>query len=163
MATIDDLFPSPYLKSADVANQPVVTIAKIEREKMKNKEGKEELKPVLYFQEFEKGIVLNRTNANIIEDLYGKDIDEWIGAKIQLHAPIVEAFGESKPAIRVIAKKPAANHQELIDRYSRLYQRGVRANVEDIANYVIDPKMTDEEILALGKELKVKVQAAEQF
>lgn len=163
MTTIDDLFPSNYLKAADVAHEPIVTISKVDREKMKSKEGKEELKPVIYFKEFEKGVVLNRTNATIIETLYGRDIDEWINARVQLYAPIVESFGERKPAIRIKEQKPAADKSQIIARYQKLWERGKKANMEGIENYVITPDMPTDEIIQLGKELKEKVEAAESF
>lgn len=159
----NDLFPSPYLKASDVAHEPVVTIAKIEREKMKNKEGKEEAKPVIYFREYEKGVVLNRTNANVIESLYGSEVDEWVGSRIQLCSAMVEAFGERKPAIRVKEQKPPADKKALLERYSKLYERGVKAGVADIENYAISADMPEAEIVELGKELKGKVEAAESF
>lgn len=159
----DDLFPSNYLKASDVEHQPVVTIRNIARETMKNKQGKEELKPVLFFDEFEKGVVLNKTNGDIICDLYGKDLNEWIGARIQLQSAMVEAFGERKPAIRVVEKKPAADKATVMDRYQKLWERGKKAGVEGIEDYVINPNMDAQEIIALGKELKAKVEAAEQF
>lgn len=163
MTTIDDLFPSPYLKASDIAHEPIVTISKIEREKMKNKEGKEEAKPVIYFREYEKGVILNRTNANVIESLYGKDIDEWVGCRVQLYSAIVEAFGERKPAIRIKDQKPPADKKAILERYSKLYQRGVSAKVEGIENYSVSSDMPEAEIIELGKELKSRVEAAESF
>lgn len=163
MTTLDDLFPSPYLTAADVKNKPVVTIKSFSKKTMKNKQGEEEVKPVLFFNEFEKGMVLNKTNANAIAKLHGKNLEDWIGERIQLHSVVVEAFGETSDAIRVVDAKPVADRQTLLDRYSKLYQRGINAKMEGIENYAIRADMPDNEIIELGRELKAKVEAAEQF
>lgn len=163
MTTINDLFPSPYIAAADVENKPVVTIKQFTKKTMKNRDGEDEVKPVIYFNELEKGMVLNKTNADIIASLYGGVLEEWIGERIQLHAVMVEAFGKRALAIRVAEQKPVADKGKLIERYQALYERGIKAKMEDIENYQIRPEMPAEEIIALGKELKGKIEAAEQF
>lgn len=109
MANIDNVFPSNYLKASDLGeSQPVVTIDRMEIEAIgRNKE----MKPVLYFQGKQKGLVLNKTNAAKIAQLTGsKDTDDWIGCQIRLYATEVEFGGEAVEAIRVKAAavvKPA--------------------------------------------------------
>jgi len=163
MTTIDELFPSPYLTAADVKDKPIVTIKGFSKKTMKNKQGEEEVKPVLFFNEFEKGMVLNKTNANAIVKMYGKILDEWVGERVQLHSVTVAAFGESTDAIRVVDHKPAADKQTLLDRFSKLYERAVTAKVDGVEDYTITPNMLEHEIIELGKELKAKVEAAEAF
>ena len=163
MTTMNDLFPSPYLTAHDVAHKPTVTIKSFSKKTMKNKQGEEEVKPVIFFNEFEKGMVLNKTNANTIAGLYGPTLEEWIGERVVLHSVMVEAFGESTEAIRVMNSKPLADKQTLIDRYSKLWERGKKAGIDGIEDYVINPNMEADEIVQLGKELKAKVEAAEQF
>ena len=60
------------------------------------------------------------------------------------------------------SEERAAPEPTLTERYSKLYQRAQKAGVAEIENYVINPKMTDDEITALGVELKAKVEAAEK-
>jgi hypothetical protein len=163
MTTINDLFPSPYLAASDVENRPVVTIKSFTKKTIKNRDGEDEVKPMLFFQEYDKGLVLNKTNADIIASLYGNTLEEWIGERVQLHSVMVEAFGKRQPAIRVSEQKPIANKQKLIERYEALYERGAKVKMDGIENYKISPDMPSEEIVALGKELKGKVEAAEQF
>lgn len=107
MSTLDELFPSKYLKAADVAESDLdVTIKSIGRETMKNKEtGEDENKPILFFEETKKGIVLNKTNAKQIIKLHGEK-ENWIGKKITLFSTEVDAFGETTEAIRVRSKAP---------------------------------------------------------
>jgi hypothetical protein len=77
------------------------------------------------------------------------------GKNVPVHAPATT----QAPA----PVKKEITRQDLISHYSALWERGKRAKVEGIENYAINPKMTDNEILDLGKELKVKVEAAEKF
>lgn len=107
MANIDDAFPSNYLKASDLkGTQPVVTIDRVEFEPIGRQR---EMKPVLYFVGKEKGVVLNKTNANKIAELCGaRDTDEWTGFQIKLFATHVEFQGEQMEGIRVKAAPPRA-------------------------------------------------------
>lgn len=113
-------FPSKYLAAdTDVPDAEdgglIVTISGCKRETLGN--GKEaEDKPVLYFEETDKGLVLNKTNANTITDLMGTDeTDEWEGRKIKLYAKDVEFQGKMTRGIRVSTrppKRPEAHRQD---------------------------------------------------
>lgn len=106
-------FPSKYLAAdADVPDFEdgglVVTIsgAKLERVGMGNDAAD---KPVLYFEEIDKGLVLNKTNANVLTDLFGTDdTDEWEGRKVRLYAKDVEYQGKMVRGIRVHTRPPKA-------------------------------------------------------
>ena len=163
MTTTDDLFPSKYHKAGDVAHEPVVTIGHIEKERMKNHDDEEEIKPVLFFAELEKGMVLNRTNSDTISSMYGNVIEEWAGKRIQLFAPEVESFGKRAPAIRVKGQKPPADMKILLQHYQALYERGVKAKMDGITDYAVPANISEEELVDLGKKLKEKVVAAETF
>ena len=43
---------------------------------------------VLYFSDHAKGLVLNKTNANTLQEIYGADTDSWQGQTIRL---VIEA------------------------------------------------------------------------
>lgn len=108
---LNDMFPSPYLKSADFEEEEVkvVTIKDVSLEELTSKEGEKQTKPVLAFREKEvKPLVCNITNAKIIAGLYGEDSDEWIGKRVSLFVTQVDSFGKQVDAIRVRAKVPAA-------------------------------------------------------
>lgn len=116
MPNIDSVFPSNYLKASDLGTAaPVVTIDRLEIEPV----GRDkEMKPVIYFQGKEKGLVLNKTNASKIAALTGsKDTDDWAGCQIRIYATETEFGGESVECIRIkpvgtAAKaKPAAAPQ----------------------------------------------------
>lgn len=162
--TLDELFPSKYLRAADVEENQVFTIKSIDMEVLKNKDTqKDETKPILYFEETEKGIVLNKTNKNTLEQLYGTVIADLIGKRVILHTPDVEGFGKVAPAIRIKAQRPATDKAALLDRYQKLWERGKKVGLENIDSYVIAPNMDEQEIKDLGIELRKKVEAAENF
>lgn len=105
MPNIQDAFPSNYLKASDLkGSQPVVTIDRVEFEPVGRQK---EMKPILYLVGKEKGIVLNKTNANNIANLAGSQLtEEWPGVRIRLYATHVEFQGETVEAIRIKAAPP---------------------------------------------------------
>ena len=97
-----DVFPSKYVRAEDLKGKEVtLAIREVVIEEMENREGETERKPVLYFANAKKGMVLNKTNWGAISSLYGDESDNWTGLEITLYAPMVTAFGETKPALRV--------------------------------------------------------------
>src|SRR5215207_4540691 len=101
---ISDAFPSNYLKAADLNGRTVqVIIDHIDMETLGD-----DRRPVVYFQNKEKGLVLNKTNANNIAAVHGDDTDEWVGRPIILYPAMVDFQGRSVEAIRVNAKPQPA-------------------------------------------------------
>lgn len=95
---ISETYASKYVKAADLKGRTVrVTIASIASESMQ--EGTS--KPVLYFKESDKGVVLNRTNATTLAMAFGDNTDNWIGAAIELFPMAVPFNGQMQQAIRV--------------------------------------------------------------
>lgn len=105
----NDMFPSKYLKASDCEDGDlIVTIREVKQEDV-GSAAKKEVKAVVYFEEVDKGLVLNKTNWNTIEKLTGnEDTDEWAGEKIALYATEVEFQGDMVMSVRVRLKKPAA-------------------------------------------------------
>jgi hypothetical protein len=104
---LNDIYPSTYLKAADLGDEPMVlTIDRVEMAEMQDGTRK----PAAYFEEQEKGLILNRTNANTIAAIYGDDTDSWHGARVQLISVPVEFNGRQVEAIRVRVRqtKPSA-------------------------------------------------------
>ena len=104
---ISQLFPSKYVKAADLNGKTVtLTIAKLVLEELGHGAEKER-KPVLYFQKATKGLVLNRTNAMTIAALYGDESDNWEGKRISIYPTRIRAFGAMQDTIRVREEIPA--------------------------------------------------------
>lgn len=104
---IDSAFPSKYLKASDLNGKTArVTIRAVTMEDV----GRDDRKPVLYFQGKEKGLVLNRTNSQAIATLFGQETDNWAGGDLELFTVMTDYQGQAREAIRVriAPRKPAA-------------------------------------------------------
>lgn len=97
---IGSAFPSKYLKAADLKGKHVtVQISGLEMEDIGDKTGD---KPVLYFANKSKGLVLNKTNTTtIIENLGTSETDDWMGQRITLFTTRVDFQGRRVDAIRI--------------------------------------------------------------
>jgi len=94
---ISEEFPSKYLKADDLRGRETrVTISRVEREKMGD-----DVKPVVYFNGKEKGVVLNKTNSYTIATAYGDETNDWFGNDVILFSVMTEYGGKTTPAIRV--------------------------------------------------------------
>ncbi len=104
---INEAFPSKWLKAADIKGRPpvAVVISNITMEEVGDDNG---LKPVVYFQGKEKGVVLNKTNGAMIANTYGPETDGWIGKTILLRCEAVPFKGQIVDSIRVSAAQVAA-------------------------------------------------------
>ena len=101
----DKMFPSKYLKAGDLPEDGAfpVTIEKITIEEIG---ARKDQKPVIHFEELDKALVCNKTNANTIAKVTGsKETDDWIGTKINLRRAEVEFQGEMVESIRVSLSK----------------------------------------------------------
>src|SRR5262245_60963299 len=108
---VSEAFPSKYLRAADLQGKNVsVVITGAEYEQIG-----EDNKIVVYFQGKEKGLVLNKTNANNIAAVYGDDTEDWTGGDLILFPAMVDYQGRTVEAVRVrvpprkaASKSPAA-------------------------------------------------------
>lgn len=106
---ISTAFPSEYLRAADLQGRRVTV--KIDHVEMKDIGG--DPKPILYFIGKEKGMVLNKTNANAIAAAFGDDTDDWQDAEVVLFEAMVDFQGKTVPAIRVqIPPRKSARREE---------------------------------------------------
>ena len=94
---ISSAFPSEFLKAADLDGRNVKVV--MDRVEMRDIGG--DHKPILFFQGKEKGMVLNKTNANNIAGAYGDDTDDWSGKELVLFEAMVDFQGKTVAAIRV--------------------------------------------------------------
>jgi hypothetical protein len=103
--TVDDLYPSRYLKVSDLPEEGdlILTITNVDTQEVGVDQDR---KVVVSFAETEKKLVLNKTNATTISDLYGKKIAGWVGKKIALFATEVAFQGKTQPGIRIRMRVP---------------------------------------------------------
>lgn len=91
----DLLFPGRFIKSADLRGKDAtVTITGILTEELPQANGAPRLRGIVSFAETKKGLVLNRTNAECLKGMFGRETDVWIGKRVTLFpAPFNDPFG----------------------------------------------------------------------
>jgi hypothetical protein len=104
MVMKSEVFPSKWLKAADLKGQPcVLEIERAVFEPVKFN-GKEQKKLVLYFAGTGKAMPVNATNWDSIVDITGEaDSDNWPGHMIEVFPTTTEVRGETFDCIRVRA------------------------------------------------------------
>ena len=109
---INEQFTSKYLKASDLQGRDVtVKMGRVEQEKIGDDQ-----KLILYFQGKERGMVLNRTNANAIADVYGGETNDWYGQTIILFEQMVDFQGKRVPGLRVRAPRRDAPARQAAPR-----------------------------------------------
>jgi len=107
---IDQLYPSRYLRYADLDGKPMrVTISGTTREDVFG-----ESKVIMSFTDGTKQLILNKTNARAIAHILGDETSAWRGHDIMLVPAQVPFKGDIVDAIRVKpapARKTAGNNQ----------------------------------------------------
>lgn len=104
---ISEEFPSQYLKASDLGGREIrITMGRVEREEIGT-----DKKLVLYFKGKEKGLVLNKTNANTIGDAYGDDTDEWFDQPLILFSIKTEYQGRVVDGLRCRVPTAKDNRQ----------------------------------------------------
>jgi hypothetical protein len=95
--------------SLDGKKEMVVTIVGLDTDKVTGQQGRKEDCFVVYFQEFNKPMILNRTNAKAIEKVSGSGlVENWVDVQVTLYVEQgVKAFGEVVDALRIRDKKPS--------------------------------------------------------
>lgn len=103
MGGINDYFPSSWLRSEDLDGPTIVTIIQVRDVKFPGQRGEaDQVKPVLVLREFERGMVINKTNFLALTKITGKSsTEEWVGFQVQLRVERVPAFGDVVDAIRI--------------------------------------------------------------
>ena len=94
---VSDTFPSKFLKADDLQGRTVkLTIDHVEMDVVGD-----DRKPIVYFQDAKKGLVLNVTNARAIAQLGGDDMDNWSGMCIEVFTTPTTYQGQPREGIRV--------------------------------------------------------------
>ena len=106
---MSNAFPSAFLKAADLMQSPgqsvTVSINGCQLEKV----GEGEL-PVVRFAGKDAGLVLNKTNSNVMVDAFGDDTDGWLGRVMEVYATKVQYKGDMVDGLRV--RIPQQNEQK---------------------------------------------------
>src|SRR5690348_11869796 len=107
MPRTSEMRESKFLKQTDVGAGMLMTVEACERHNVAKDGAEPEMKWCLTFGESDKPLVLNATNIQLCERIFGSDdTDEWIGKKIVLYTdPNISYQGKVVGGIRVRAPK----------------------------------------------------------
>lgn len=109
------MFDSAYIGAWDLQGKDVtVTIARVVAgELAKAGTSKKDKAPIIYFENREKGMVLNKTNMRIIASIYGGfKVKTWIGKQIVLFATTCQFGPNTVDCIRVRPAKYLTDGRE---------------------------------------------------
>ena len=104
---IDEIFPCKYLRGSDLQGHAVtVQIDHVTLEKFFDQASKTEIsKPVCYFVNKSKGLILGKTLAFSIAEVLGSTkTDDWHGKEIVLYSEKRLVYGIEKDVIRARGK-----------------------------------------------------------
>lgn len=99
---VTELCPSPHLEALDIGDaigdSKTVTIERVEIREV----GADKVKKgVVFVTEFDRGLVLNKTNSRTIAGLFGSTTEEWIGQQIVVYRSETSFQNKTVPCIRV--------------------------------------------------------------
>lgn len=104
-------FLGTYITAAElVGKEPTLTIERVTLEKVESLKatdddggGKMRDRIVVYFKEARggRGWLLNRTNAECLKELWGRETNDWIGKRVTLYTAQVRVGPKMEPGIRV--------------------------------------------------------------
>jgi hypothetical protein len=107
---ISEAFPSNFLKAGDLQGRAVrVTMGEVILQDIGDGE-----KPVLHFDGKDRGLVLNKTNASMIAELYGDSTEDWVGKVIEIYPDKTSFQGRIVDCLRVrgVAPPPSEGGEE---------------------------------------------------
>ena len=97
-----DIFPSKYLKAADLNGRPLVVVIDDAPTETFETGGGEGRKTVLHFRGGRvKPLPLNMTNWDAVSDIAGDDTDAWPGHRIELYPTTTEMKGKVVDCVRI--------------------------------------------------------------
>ena len=98
---LTEIFPRRFASGEELSQPITVTVSGVTLESMYSGNGQTVEKPVLYFKETRKGVVLCKTLAYQVADILGStDTNTWVGQQITLVSESLMVAGKSRSVIR---------------------------------------------------------------
>lgn len=105
MPKVSQMIVSKFIAQVDVEPPIAVTVRTLSLERV-GRDGDDEQRWIMWFNELKKGLRLNVTTLRIFEAAYGDDSDRWIGRRVQLYwDPTVQFGGKLVGGVRVRLSK----------------------------------------------------------
>ena len=101
----NEFCPPPHMETADLeGEEQTFTIKSLGFEKVGENE---ETCGVITFEEFPRGMVINRGKLKAITAMYGDETDDWIGKKVTFYPAQTLYKGKMTPCMMVKEETPA--------------------------------------------------------
>jgi hypothetical protein len=100
-----DFDKSRFLKAADLKTEKKFRIKNVWAETVGVGDEKER-KPVLWFTNDERGLLLNTTNLRALAGAFGDSMEGWVGKVIVVFPTMIDFRGKMVPALRVRIPPP---------------------------------------------------------
>lgn len=98
---LTEIYPRRFASGSDLVHSLIVTVSNVAIESMYSGNGQTVEKPVIYFKETKKGVVLCKTLAYQVADILGStDTSTWIGQQITLVPDTLMVAGKPRNVIR---------------------------------------------------------------
>jgi hypothetical protein len=96
---------SKYLNASDLTQEKALRIESVTAETVR-KGSVQEQKPVLWFTNHKKGLLLNKTNLRTCRAAFGDDMEKWVGKVIIVYPTQTDFAGKIVDALRVRIPPP---------------------------------------------------------
>lgn len=108
---ISEFFPKRYATGEDLGGKPFTfTVRTVELEQMHPQPGSPATeKPVIYFAETKRGIILSAPLARQLAALLGDDTATWTGRRVTIFPQPMNVAGQARVAIRARAATNGAS------------------------------------------------------
>ena len=132
-------FNSPYLSSADIVGNTILTVAKVILEKDKSRKTKDSFN-TMYFVEKQlrqgeplKPMILNACNSKTMRELTGSHyIDDWVNLPVTVYVDPNVRFGrETVEGLRISPQHPIMQKQTLTPENNKMWQGAIKACIRD--------------------------------
>lgn len=102
--TYEELFRGRFVKAGEMRGKPVtLTIKDVYLDGLEQEDGTEKSQAVVSFEEIKREWALNKTNAQCLVAMWGRDSGDWIGHKVTLY-PETDASGLSDSGVCIRVK-----------------------------------------------------------
>ncbi len=110
MPKVHDMMEGKFLRKEDVGKGLLLTVQGVTQKNVAQQGAEPEMKWCLQFADCDKPLVLNSTNIQLCQQIFGSDdTDDWTGKRIVLYVdPNVSFAGKLTGGIRVRKPKPTA-------------------------------------------------------
>lgn len=99
--TYEDLTRGEYIDATEFNGKPVtLTVKDVDRKALADMHGGTANKAVMWFEETDRQIVLNKTNLQLIKAMFGRLVDDWFGKRITFF-PAKDDSGKSESGLAI--------------------------------------------------------------